>query len=71
MIRYNRNGEYNVPFGRYVNFNTGILTQEHNQLLQGAQILNTDYANVLIWRQMTTLCFWIHHMTVLLMIMAI
>lgn len=46
MIRYNRNGEYNVPFGRYVNFNTGILTQEHNQLLQGAQILNTDYANV-------------------------
>lgn len=40
MIRYNRNGEYNVPFGRYVNFNTGILTQEHNQLLQGAQILN-------------------------------
>ena len=46
MIRYNRNGEYNVPFGRYVNFNTGILTQEHNQLLQGAQILNMDYANI-------------------------
>lgn len=46
MIRYNRNGEYNVPFGRYVNFNTAILTKEHNQLLQGSQILNTDYANV-------------------------
>ena len=29
MIRYNRSGEYNVPFGRYVNFNTGILTQEY------------------------------------------
>lgn len=46
MIRYNRNGEYNVPFGRYVNFNTRILTPEHSRLLQGAQILNVDYADV-------------------------
>ena len=25
MIRYNNNGEYNVPFGRYPNFNTHLI----------------------------------------------
>lgn len=27
MIRYNRNGEYNVSFGRYTNFNTKLMNQ--------------------------------------------
>ena len=46
MIRYNKNGEYNVPFGRYVNFNTQIITQEHSQLLQRAELFNVDYENI-------------------------
>lgn len=46
MIRYNRNGEYNVPFGRYVHFNTRIITQQHNMLMQGAEIHNLDYAEI-------------------------
>ena len=29
MIRYNRNGDYNVPFGRYPNLNTRLITQQH------------------------------------------
>lgn len=43
MIRYNARGEYNVPFGRYKNFNTSLITAEHSRLLQHAQILNVDY----------------------------
>ena len=46
MIRYNARGEYNVPFGRYKNFNTDLITAEHSQLLQHAQILNVDYSVV-------------------------
>ncbi|MBQ9439898.1 MAG: Dam family site-specific DNA-(adenine-N6)-methyltransferase [Paludibacteraceae bacterium] len=46
MIRYNAKGEFNVPFGRYPNLNTHILTAEHSQLLQGAEIFNTDYSNI-------------------------
>lgn len=46
MIRYNRNGEYNVPFGRYVHFNTRIITQQHSALMQGAEIHNLDYAEI-------------------------
>lgn len=46
MIRYNARGEYNVPFGRYKNFNTDLVTMEHSILLQHAQILNVDYSVV-------------------------
>ncbi|MCI7691620.1 MAG: Dam family site-specific DNA-(adenine-N6)-methyltransferase [Oscillospiraceae bacterium] len=46
MIRYNNNGEYNVPFGRYPNLNTRLVTQQHSDLLQGAELLNLDYSNV-------------------------
>ena len=34
MIRYNSNGEYNVPFGRYPNFNTKLVTPQHSQLFR-------------------------------------
>ena len=43
MLRFNSNGEYNVPFGRYPNFNTQLITQEHSLLLQGAELFNCDY----------------------------
>lgn len=46
MIRYNSNGEYNVPFGRYPNFNTQLVTIEHSILLKKAQLFRTDYANI-------------------------
>jgi DNA adenine methylase len=46
MIRYNSNGEYNVPFGRYPNFNTRLLTEQHSTLLKNAKIYNLDYAEI-------------------------
>ena len=46
MIRYNAEGEYNVPFGRYQNFNTHLLTDEHSRLLQGAEVTCMDFAEV-------------------------
>lgn len=46
MIRYNGNGEYNVPFGRYPNLNTRLITQQHSDLLQGAELFNLDYSRI-------------------------
>lgn len=46
MIRYNNVGEYNVPFGRYPNLNTQIVTKKHSQLLQKAQLYNLDYSEI-------------------------
>lgn len=46
MIRYNAKGEFNVPFGRYPNLNTNILTEQHHLLLQRAEIYNTDYCDI-------------------------
>lgn len=43
MLRFNSSGEYNVPFGRYRNFNTDIITQQHSALLQQATVLRADY----------------------------
>ncbi|MBE6547507.1 MAG: Dam family site-specific DNA-(adenine-N6)-methyltransferase [Ruminococcaceae bacterium] len=44
MIRYNAQGEYNVPFGRYQNFNTQLITHEHHELLQRASLFTGDYS---------------------------
>lgn len=46
MIRYNKQGEYNVPFGRYKNFNTKLLTEEHHKLLKRTEIYNKDYSEI-------------------------
>lgn len=46
MIRYNNSGEYNVPFGRYPNFNTKLVTQGHCDLLQGAELYSLDYNEI-------------------------
>ncbi len=46
MIRYNNSGEYNVPFGRYHNLNTKLVTPQHSELLQGAELLSVDYKQV-------------------------
>ena len=46
MIRYNAQGEYNVPFGRYQNFNTQLVTPGHHELLQRASLFTGDYSVV-------------------------
>lgn len=46
MIRYNSNGHFNVPYGRYKNFNTSLLTDEHNKLLRKTTIMNGSYEDV-------------------------
>ncbi len=46
MIRYNSAGEYNVPFGRYENFNTHIIQDAHHKLLQSTDIFCDDYSKV-------------------------
>ena len=46
MIRYNAQGEYNVPFGRYQNFNTQLVTRGHHKLLQRALLFTVDYSTV-------------------------
>lgn len=35
-----------MPFGRYKNLNTKLVTQEHSLLLQGAELYNGDYLNI-------------------------
>jgi DNA adenine methylase len=46
MIRYNSKGEFNVPYGRYANLNTTLVTFEHSKLLSKTKILNGDYKKV-------------------------
>lgn len=46
MIRYNSSGEFNVPYGRYKNFNTDLLTIDHARLLQKSEIYNSSYRTI-------------------------
>ena len=46
MIRYNANGEFNVPFGRYPHLNTDAVTIGHSLLLKRAHIFNNDYSKI-------------------------
>lgn len=46
MIRYNAKGEFNVPFGRYQNINTALVTKAHSNLLSSAEIYNLDYSRI-------------------------
>jgi len=46
MIRYNSSGEYNVPFGRYPNFNAKLLTEQHSNLLRNSELYNLDYTKI-------------------------
>lgn len=45
MIRYNSKGQFNVPYGRYKNFNTSLLTNNHKQLLDRALFNCESYEN--------------------------
>lgn len=46
MIRYNAKGEFNVPFGRYKSINTRLITEQHSELLQRAELFNGDYSDI-------------------------
>lgn len=46
MIRYNSKGEFNVPYGRYANLNTSLVTKAHSRLLANTEIYNCDYKNI-------------------------
>lgn len=46
MIRFNAKGEYNVPYGRYKNFNTTLITEQHHRLLANTEIHNADYREI-------------------------
>lgn len=46
MIRYNSKGEFNVPYGRYANLNTSLVTVSHNRLLSNTEIYNLDYKEI-------------------------
>lgn len=46
MIRYNAKGEFNVPFGRYANLNTSLVTASHSKLLSNTEIYNFDYQSI-------------------------
>ncbi len=46
MIRYNAQGAFNVPYGRYAHLNTEAVTAAHSLLLRRAEVMNTDYADV-------------------------
>ncbi len=43
MIRYNKKGEFNVPYGRYANFNADLLNSKQYELLKRAEIANESY----------------------------
>ncbi len=46
MIRFNQQGEFNVPFGRYAHLNTRMITLNHCNLLNRAELYNTDYSDI-------------------------
>ncbi|MFA5948149.1 MAG: Dam family site-specific DNA-(adenine-N6)-methyltransferase [Candidatus Gracilibacteria bacterium] len=46
MIRYNAKGEFNVPYGRYKNINTSLVTKLHSKLLSNTEIYNLDYFEI-------------------------
>jgi DNA adenine methylase len=47
MLRYNKNGKFNIPFGRYktINFNE-LKNTDYENLLAKTEILNTDFENI-------------------------
>lgn len=46
MIRYNANGEFNVPYGRYPRIGTDNVSLAHSRLLQRAELFNVDYSEI-------------------------
>lgn len=44
MLRYNSKGEFNIPYGRYKNYNyEDILNKDYEKLLQNTEVLHKDF----------------------------
>ena len=44
MLRYNKNGEFNIPFGRYKNYNyEDIKNKDYEDILKRTEIFNKDF----------------------------
>lgn len=71
MLRFNSKGEFNVPFGRYKNFNTEMVSEEHRALLRRTEITQMDYSKVFDKCSTNDFVFWILRMIVYLLIMEI
>lgn len=46
MIRYNANGDFNVPYGRYKHLGTQQISISHSELLKRTEIYNGDYTKI-------------------------
>ena len=46
MIRYNADGDFNVPYGRYKHLSTQQVSFSHSLLLKRAEIYNVDYSKI-------------------------
>lgn len=46
MIRFNKKGEFNVPYGRYKNLNTSKVTLGHSLLLRKSYRGNGDFSDI-------------------------
>lgn len=46
MIRYNADGDFNVPYGRYKHLGTQQVSLSHCELLNRTEIHNVDYAKI-------------------------
>jgi len=47
MLRYNKNGKFNIPYGKYKTCNYDILlNNEYEQLLKSTDIMNTSFEEV-------------------------
>ena len=48
MLRYNKNGKFNIPFGRYKTYNyVELLNPEYEKLLKNTTILNKSFESLL------------------------
>lgn len=43
MIRYNKKGQFNVPYGRYAHFNASLFTHDQYNALKNVEIANESY----------------------------
>ena len=47
MLRYNKNGGFNIPFGRYKTYNfEEIKNKEYEELLKRTEIFNSSFENI-------------------------
>lgn len=47
MLRYNKKGEFNIPYGRYKNYNfEDLKDKRYEELLKNTEVLNKDFKHI-------------------------